>query len=193
MNERHDSTPPVPARGPVLLRLARTAIEGRLGVPVEARAPLPEWLLEPGASFVTLRSAGGDLRGCIGSIAAVRPLGEDVEANAAAAAFRDPRFPALAREELADLGVEVSVLSASEPLPAAPGFEAAAAMLRPGVDGVILEAGPFARATFLPQVWEELPDARDFLAQLQRKAGLPARGWSAAHRLSRYTVEKHAE
>jgi AmmeMemoRadiSam system protein A len=184
---------PGPAeRGALLLRLARAAIGSRLGLATPEALPEPQWLGAPGATFVTLR-AGGDLRGCIGSVAAVRPLGVDVRENAVAAAFRDPRFPPLGRHELGGLSVEVSVLSEAEPIPAVTDEASAIASLRPGVDGVILEAGGFLRSTFLPQVWDELPDAAGFLANLRRKAGLPARAWEPSWRLLRYTVEKHAE
>ncbi|WP_040158872.1 AmmeMemoRadiSam system protein A [Nigerium massiliense] len=172
-----------PDAGKVLLPLARAAIaahlEGRgLAVPTQ-----PSWLADPGAAFVTLTEAGR-LRGCIGSLEAWRPLGEDVTANAIAAAVRDPRFPALTRRELDGVRVEVSVLSAPEPLPAASEDEALSA-LRPGVDGVILADGS-RRGTFLPQVWEQLPTPREFLGHLYRKAGV--RGWGDGTRLSRYTV-----
>jgi AmmeMemoRadiSam system protein A len=172
-------------RGPVLLAIAREAIAHEDD---EACVPLwPEpWLREWNASFVTLRLEG-ELRGCIGSIDARRALGDDVAHNARAAA-RDDRFPPLARREIAGLAVEVSVLSAREPLAARCEADAIAA-LRPGIDGVVLEYG-YQRATFLPQVWQELPDARLFLEHLRMKARLPARFWHEDVRLSRYTVEK---
>ena len=132
------------------------------------------------------RLPGGPLRGCIGTLQAHRPLREDVEANAVAAATRDPRFPPLSRAELEDAIVEVSVLSAPTALPVADEAELLA-RLRPGVDGVILsDAGH--RATFLPQVWEQLPDPADFLAHLRRKAGLPAGHWGRGLTIETYTV-----
>lgn len=174
-------------RGPVLLAIAREAIE-RGGEAALAMAEAP-WLREPGASFVTLR-LDGELRGCIGSIDARRPLGEDVARNAAAAAFRDPRFPPVSPGEMPRLQVEVSVLSPREPMRAAT-EEEALAQLRPGVDGLAFEYGT-AAATFLPQVWESLPAPEEFLGELRRKAGLPARFWHPEVRLSRYTVDKYA-
>jgi AmmeMemoRadiSam system protein A len=173
-------------RGAVLLAIAREAIEEQLGgVP---RPPCDEpWLREPAATFVTLRR-GGDLRGCVGSIDARRALGDDVAHNALAAAFRDPRFPPLSRAELDGLEVEVSVLSPRHALAAASEAEAAA-QLRPGIDGVYLEYGGTS-ATFLPQVWEQIPDPLAFLAELRRKAELPRRFWHPELRLTRYTVEK---
>jgi AmmeMemoRadiSam system protein A len=151
---------------------------------------MAEWLEHPGASFVTL-TKGGDLRGCIGSLEAHRPLAEDVRANAVAAAFRDPRFMPLSREEFGDIRVEVSLLSPTEPLAAGSEAEALAA-LRPGVDGVVFEYAHH-RSTFLPQVWEQLPQPAEFLAHLKRKAGLPQDFWAADVRLSRYTVSKWKE
>jgi hypothetical protein len=147
-----------------------------------------EWLLEPAASFVTLR-IDGELRGCIGSVDAHRALGDDVAHNAYSAAYSDRRFPPVDHEERPRLAVEVSVLSSRMPFEAPTEADALAA-LRPGVDGLYLEFGDL-HATFLPQVWENLPDPLDFLCELRRKAGLPARFWHERVRLSRYTVEKH--
>ena len=121
----------------------------------------------------------------------MRPLVEDVHANALAAAFHDSRFEPLRTHEWPGLQVEVSVLGEAEPLSLANEAEARAA-LRPGVDGVIFEWRE-ARATFLPQVWQQLPDAGDFLAALKRKAGLAADFWSTEVRLSRYRVRSFAD
>ncbi|MDZ7590217.1 MAG: AmmeMemoRadiSam system protein B [Rubrivivax sp.] len=148
-------------------------------------------LPRPGASFVTLHGADGRLRGCIGRLQAVRPLVEDVHANARAAAFHDSRFMPLRTHEWPGLQVEVSVLGQAEPLSLSNEAEAWAA-LRPGVDGVILE-WRHARATFLPQVWQQLPDAGEFLAALKHKAGLAADFWSTEVRLSRYRVRSFAD
>ena len=172
--------------GAVLLPLARRAIEDRRLRPPDA----PAWLAERGATFVTL-TEGGRLRGCIGSLEAWRPVGQDVIDNARSAAFRDPRFPPVAASELARLRVEVSLLSASEPLSVADEADALA-RLRPGVDGLILTAAG-RRGTFLPQVWDELPEPREFLTHLKRKAGLPASYWGPDVRLDRYTVTKWQE
>ena len=178
---------PDDGRGATLIGIAREAI---------AEGPEPRahfawdeaWLRERAASFVTLREAG-ELRGCIGSVDAWRPLGDDVALNARAAAYRDPRFPPVTRAEIAQLEVEVSVLGARVPMKVASESDALAE-LRPGHDGVYLEYQDF-RATFLPQVWESLPDPRDFLDELRRKARLPARFWHPELRLSRYAVEKY--
>ena len=199
--------PPADA-GAILLPLARGAIAARLdpagptgpAAPDAARRTGPEaaadaaWLDAPGASFVTLtsgRAPGGALRGCIGSLEARRPLREDVEANAVAAALHDPRFAPLTARELDDTVVEVSVLSAPAALPAADEAELLA-RLRPGVDGVVLSACG-RRATFLPQVWEQLPDPAEFLARLRRKAGLPADYWGRDVVVQTYTVSAWQE
>ena len=128
--------------GAALLALARSAIGAELGVPERAVAAHAA-LAAPGATFVTLRRDGA-LRGCIGSLEAHRPLGADVRANAVAAAFRDPRFAPLAVHEFHATVVEVSLLSTSEVL-ACVDEQHALAQLRPGIDGVILEAGCGAR------------------------------------------------
>lgn len=175
--------------GQVLLQLARRSIGEALGEAGPATPDLPA-LLENAATFVTLTQAG-ELRGCIGSLEAHRPLIDDVRANARAAAFRDPRFPPLTADELARTRVEVSLLSPAEPLFVTDEADALA-RLRPHVDGLILSAGG-RRATFLPQVWEQLPEPAVFLARLKQKAGLPADYWSPELRLWRYTVQKWQE
>jgi AmmeMemoRadiSam system protein A len=176
-------------RGHTLLALARASIAQAMGLPSPV-VDLPGWLQEPGACFVTLTQQG-QLRGCIGSLQARRSLGEDVRANAVASALRDPRFTALKAAELDRTQVEVSVLSPTEPLEF--GNEAQAlAQLRPQVDGVVLEYAGH-RGTFLPQVWEQLPTAVEFMRQLKRKAGLPEDFWADGLRLQRYTVEKWKE
>jgi len=175
--------------GEALLARARNAIAAVLGLAIAAEPAHPA-LDRPGATFVTLRQAGA-LRGCIGALQARQPLHEDVRAHAVAAAFDDSRFPPLAREEFARLQIEVSVLGEAEPLAATSETEVRAA-LRRGVDGVILEWRG-RRATFLPQVWEQLPQATAFLNALKLKAGLPPDFWAEDLRLARYQVRKFAE
>lgn len=175
--------------GRVLLPMARAAIAEELGSP-HVRRDHPAWLDRPGAAFVTL-TLDGQLRGCIGTLEAHRPLGEDVRANARNAAFEDPRFLPLGEEELDDVRIEVSVLSAPRPLDVT-SEDQAVRVLRPGVDGVVLRSGRH-RATFLPQVWEQLPDPHDFLAHLRRKAGLRPDHWDADTQLSVYTVRAWEE
>lgn len=173
--------------GSALLRLARGAIAEKLGLEATVGEPAHPVLDAPGATFVTLTQSG-ELRGCIGSLEAHRCLGHDVRENAVAAAFRDPRFSPLKSEEFSCTKVEVSLLTAAEGI-AFESEEDLLAILRPGVDGVILTQGHH-RATFLPQVWDSLPDPRQFLAQLKRKAGLPGHFWSEDVALARYQVTK---
>ncbi len=158
----------------ILLKVARRAIEERLlhgrTLHVEPK-DFPERLREPGASFVTL-TIDGQLRGCIGSVEAYRPLVVDVRDNAIKAAFSDPRFPPLSRSELGKIEIEVSVLTHPEPIQFTD-TEDLLRQIQPGVDGLILEYGYF-RGLFLPQVWEQLPDKREFMAHLSVKAGLPS-------------------
>ncbi|MDP3846973.1 MAG: AmmeMemoRadiSam system protein B [Pseudomonas sp.] len=176
-------------QGKTLLQLARGAITEHLGGP-EQVPPERSWLHKPGASFVTLTQQGL-LRGCIGSLQAHRPLIDDVQANAVAAASSDWRFAPLRRDELAGTRIEVSLLSATEALTAG-SEQQALEQLRPGLDGLVLEYRQ-SRGTFLPQVWESLPDPVDFLTHLKRKAGLPADFWHADIRLARYSVTKWQE
>lgn len=176
-------------KGRLLTGLARAAIAREFGIQ-GPRFPHPPWLEEPAATFVTL-TRNGQLRGCMGSLEAHQSLAKDLEHNARAAAFGDPRFPPLSEEELNRTRVEVSILSRPQPMVFADEADALA-QLRPGVDGLILEAG-WHRATFLPQVWDQLPNPQEFLAHLKRKAGLAPDYWSGDIRLSRYTVEKYKE
>ncbi len=175
--------------GDFLLPLARAAIAEQLGT-THAADDAAAWLREIGASFVTL-TRQDQLRGCIGTLEAHRPLLLDVKANAIAAAFRDPRFKPLERHEFKSIRVEVSVLSAIESV-AFSDEEDALAQLRPAVDGVIFEYG-YHRSTFLPQVWEDFDDPRVFLGNLKYKAGLPPDFWDPAVKLSRYMVSKWSE
>ena len=173
-------------RGEVLIAIARQGIADEHGY--APRTPRSEpWLAEAAATFVTLRLEG-ELRGCIGSLEPLRPLAEDVYANARGAAYRDSRFAPVAAHERDALDVEVSLLSTPQALAIESEAEALA-QLRPGVDGVIVHYEN-CRATFLPQVWEGLPDPLDFLCELRLKARLPARFWHPRLRISRYTVEK---
>jgi len=187
--ESHDQD-----QGRLMIALCRQAIASEFfDTPAQftqRQLPHPAWLDEPRAVFVTL-TLEGRLRGCIGSLEAHRALFEDLQANARAAAFKDPRFPPLSRAELDTVRIEISILS--PPLPMRFTDQAdALAQLRPGLDGVILEHG-WHRATFLPQVWEQLPEPRQFIAQLKRKAGLVEDFWADDLKLSRYQIEKFEE
>lgn len=177
-------------RGQALLAHARHAIVTLFRGSDGQALPDAPFLDRPGATFVTLRR-NGDLRGCIGSLQAERPLRDDVAANARAAALRDPRFEPLTEVELDGLSIEVSLLSAPEVL-AHTVEDEVLRMLDTGNDGVVLEYG-HRRSTFLPQVWEQLPDARDFLRHLKAKAGLAPDFWSPEIRVWRYWVEKWSE
>ncbi len=177
-----------------LLELARETIvevAHRRDPPAVDLDAVSDNLARDGASFVTL-TKHEELRGCIGSLKARRPLILDVRENAIGAAFHDPRFPDVRPPELGDLLVEVSVLSHPEPLPHATPDELIC-KLRPGVDGVIVERG-WQRATFLPQVWEKLPDPDEFLRHLCLKAGLPADAYRRPGlKVSTYQVEEFEE
>jgi AmmeMemoRadiSam system protein B/AmmeMemoRadiSam system protein A len=183
------SAAPAAGLGEALLLRARNTIAQRLGV-----APLTEpahpALQQRGATFVTLNDAARRLRGCIGRLEAVTSLDSDVRHNAEQAAFADPRFPPVRPEEWTTLRLEVSVLTSSEPLPSAPTQALALQAIQPGVHGVIFEWQGH-RATFLPQVWAQLPEPQAFMAALKRKAGLAEDFWAADVRLSRYRVDKH--
>ena len=184
-----DPDQPDAEKGATLLKLARSEIASKLGRPATPPAQAG-WLREPGASFVTL-TRKGELRGCVGTLEAHRPLGIDVRENAVAAAFRDPRFMPLAHAEFDEIRVEVSLLSPTEALQVKD-ESAALAALRPNIDGIVFKYGHY-RSTFLPQVWEQLPEPAEFLAHLRRKAGLPMDFWAEQVRLSRYTVSKWKE
>jgi uncharacterized protein len=177
------------ALGRALLVRARNAIAAELGLATEPELDSDE-LNAPGAVFVTLTQKG-ELRGCIGSLEAWRPLDADVRANAKAAAFNDPRFPPLRATELPATRVEVSLLTPATPIRFV-SEEDALSQLRPGLDGVILECGSH-RGTFLPQVWDSLPERHLFLDHLKRKAGLPPNYWVPGIKLSRYEVRKWKE
>lgn len=177
-------------QGERLVGLARSSLEETLGVEPTAELEMPSWLEEAGATFVTLQIAA-DLRGCVGTLEAHRSLFEDVRANAMAAGFRDPRFEPLRREELSLLRVEVSVLG----VPVTIEFSSEDALmdsLRPGQDGVIIEASG-RRATFLPKVWDTLPKPRQFLRELKRKAGLKTGDSTVELQAWRYGVSSWAD
>lgn len=177
----------------MLLKIARAAIFQGLSDGGED-APLlhdvPVELMEERATFVTLEIEGR-LRGCIGMLEACRPLAEDVERNAVAAAFEDPRFPPLSRDEFDAIEIHISVLSPPEAL----SFSSETDLLeqiRPGTDGLIMQEG-FHRGTFLPCVWEQLPEKEAFIAHLKMKAGLPDTYWSDSLKVFRYTAEYFGE
>lgn len=172
-----------------LHELARASIElaleqGQL-VPY-AGEPNDPLLNRSSASFVTLR-VGEDLRGCCGTIEPSRPLGEDVWNNAWASAFADPRFPPLTHHEWPETNVQISVLSEPERLDVRSEAELLE-VLRPGRDGLILQLGQ-RRSTFLPAVWQQLPEPVRFVRHLKMKAGWPIDFWPAGMAAWRYTTE----
>lgn len=180
--------------GRYLVYVARSAIAMRLGLEVGASPALTgvmeETIAEPGAVFVTL-TQNHQLRGCVGSLHATRALWLDCEQNALAAAFDDDRFEPLSVDEFGSVQIEISRVGEALPF----GFENeedACERLRLGVDGVILTYRNH-RATFLPQVWASLPDPKEFLAQLKRKAGLDPHFWSPELELSVYEVDSYKE
>jgi AmmeMemoRadiSam system protein A len=176
-------------KGEILLPIARASIAGVFGQALKADEDAI-WLQEQAASFVTL-TQHGQLRGCIGTIEAYRSLLEDVKHNAQAAAFEDRRFSPLKSDELNDTEIEVSLLSPMQALHFSNEQEAQA-QLQPGIDGVVFEFGHY-RSTFLPQVWQQLPDVDVFMSHLKHKAGLTPDFWADQVKLYRYTVNKWKE
>lgn len=173
-----------------LLDIARASIQHGLttGKPISlSLTDYPEALTALRASFVTLQKHH-QLRGCIGMLEAIRPLAIDVAENAFAAAFKDSRFPVLQAYEMSELEIQISILSPPEPIT----FHSEQDLLnqlKPGVDGLILQAG-HQRGTFLPSVWESLPEPEQFLRHLKHKAGLPFDYWSDSLRVYRYQADK---
>jgi AmmeMemoRadiSam system protein A len=179
--------------GTELLRLARASVEygfiHREPLPVRCDDLHPA-LTEPAATFTTLR-LHGKLRGCCGSLEAVDPLATDVTRSAFRAAYRDSRFEPVGEEELAGLRLEVSVLSPLDSI--AVNDEAdLLAQLKPGTDGLVIVDG-WRRATFLPKVWESLPEPRLFVMKLKNKCGLPEHYWSEQLQFLRYHTTTYAE
>jgi AmmeMemoRadiSam system protein B/AmmeMemoRadiSam system protein A len=180
----------------MLLRLARATIQEALSTQRRPRFDPDKWPAadpvqrEPGASFVTLRSAAGDLLGCIGSLSARQPLIADVAEHAFDAAFRDPRFPPLTRERASGMVIDISVLSPTRPFPCASYADLLDRV--PVGSGLVVEAGRH-RATFLPAVWEQLPEPRTFLSALWRKAGLAPGEWPSGTVIEVYDSEEFAE
>ncbi len=161
----------------ILLRLAREAIEHGVSgkkLPRLKNEELTGRLLAPGASFVTLTSHEM-LRGCIGTLEAYQSLAEDVREHAVAAALHDPRFPAVQQSELNGIRIEVSRLTVPQ-LVEYSLSEELLKKLRPHTDGVLLKQG-HRRATFLPQVWEKIPDPVEFLDALCEKMGVRSASW----------------
>lgn len=155
---------------PAIARAALLEHFGRVHPPIA----VPEELRAPGAAFVTLTERGR-LRGCVGSTEAAEPLVASVRRSAVSAAVRDRRFPTLRSDELDDVAIAVSVLSHLEPIPADQRRDVERSIV-PGLDGLVVRSGSRS-ATFLPQVWRDLPETGDFLDALLHKAGLEAGSW----------------
>jgi AmmeMemoRadiSam system protein A len=179
----------------ILLRLARESVERAVKgeeLPPLDLSTLPPRLREDGASFVTL-TLHGKLRGCIGSLEPYESLAEDVREHASGAALKDPRFPPVSEEELGGLEIEISRLTRPIPLDYRDANDLLS-RLRPHVDGVILRADHQRRATFLPQVWEKIPDPAEFLDNLCYKMGLEPDLWRRTHfEVLTYQVEEFRE
>jgi AmmeMemoRadiSam system protein A len=176
-----------------LLALARQSIDK--GIVEVGSLATPNLVFSPSlqiarGSFVTLR-VDKQLRGCCGTLIATRPLSEDVWRNAWASAFADPRFSPLEADEWPDVHLHISVLSPLEPV-VVDSEQALLEMLRPGVDGLVLERDE-SRATFLPDVWEQIPEPLEFVRHLKQKAGWPANAWSPLINVQRYTTESFEE
>ena len=174
----------------ICLQVARQSILHGLEKGVELpviNADYSAALQQDAASFVTLHK-NGELRGCIGALQAYQPLINDIAEHAFAAAFQDPRFPALRQDEYEQVEIEISVLGKPEVMTFT-SEEDLLHQIRPNIDGLILEYG-YNRGTFLPSVWEELPDKKDFLSHLKMKAGLPLQWWDNGAKVSRYETFK---
>jgi len=182
-----------PGQRATLIDVARRSIEHGLETGQPLAVVPSEYhrdLKEVRASFVTLHR-NGRLRGCIGHLEAVQPMVVDVAENAFAAAFRDPRFDPLTKAEWSEIDIHLSLLTHPEPIPFSDEADLIS-KIRPGEDGLILQDGP-NRGTFLPSVWESLPDPEDFLVQLKYKAGLAANHWSDRVEVFRYQAESFGE
>jgi AmmeMemoRadiSam system protein A len=187
-----------PEQGQLLVKLVRQILMERLGkqVPQSKIDSLNAALRDPCfqiscGTFVTLK-INGQLRGCIGNLKSNEPLVSGVRRNAINAAFHDPRFAPLSASELDRIEIEISILTEPKPLNYRDGIDLLE-KLRPNVDGVTICLG-HASATFLPQVWEQLPEPQDFLAHLCMKAGLAADAWKKSRfEVSTYQVQYFEE
>ena len=172
-----------------LTRLAFQSISHGLEHQCALPVAVDDWPMEmheSRASFVTLYKHD-ELRGCVGGLVATLPLVQDVSEHAYATAFKDPRFDPVTRVELDALHIHLSVLSSPEPVICGSESELLE-MITPGLDGLVLKEG-HRQGTFLPAVWEKLPDPRQFLVQLKQKAGLAPDYWSDTLSIERYTTE----
>jgi AmmeMemoRadiSam system protein A len=167
----------------------RQVVQGTAGLDQDKIIEDHPWLTQPAATFVTLEQRG-QLRGCIGNLEPLKTLAESLNDNAVGAASRDPRFAPVAVSDLAEISIEISILSTMRPLEVA-SWQALCERLVPGRDGLLVRMGGRS-ATFLPAVWEDLPDPSAFLDHLWRKAGLAPRQWQPDTRLWTYRADKFA-
>jgi AmmeMemoRadiSam system protein A len=180
MNSQHVSKRLTEDQGRILIRLARVTMAARLGIAdamdekISTHELADPVFQEKRGTFVTLKISN-QLRGCIGCLTPSESILEGVQRNAVNAAFNDPRFPPLTGPELAEAEIEISILTSPQKLAYSSGNDLLE-KLRPGIDGVIISKG-MAQATFLPQVWEQLPRTEDFLRHLCLKAGLSPAEW----------------
>jgi AmmeMemoRadiSam system protein A len=180
MTAEKNSTDMTEDQGQKLLCLARATIAARLGLSDASSRLIPDNQLadpafqEQRGTFVTLKIRN-QLRGCMGCLTPSETILEGIQRNAVNAAFNDPRFPPLTGPELEQAEIEVSILTNPQDLEYSDGKDLLK-KLRPNIDGAIISKG-MARATFLPQVWEQLPRTEEFLSHLCRKAGLSPDEW----------------
>ncbi len=194
MNEKSESVELSQVEGQYLVELARQTIREKLGekpdqeqsIALKKALEAPVFFQKRG-TFVTLHK-NGRLRGCIGTLDDSETIKQGIEKNALNAAFYDPRFPELKKDELGKTHIEISILS--KPLPLKyKGLSELLSKLEPGVHGVIIQKGS-SRATFLPQVWDQLPEPESFLSHLCTKAGLPSKAWEKGNlKVITYTVQ----
>ena len=177
-------------RSDILLHLARATLEHHFGGPRPEQPANTPWLDEKRAVFVTLKKHG-ELRGCVGQLTARLSLFDAVQDAARAAAFRDTRFSPVSEDELPALHIEISVLSPLEPVDVHTEQQTLDA-LRVGVDGIVLTSGTRS-AVFIPEMWKELPDPKEFLWYLRRKARLPTDTWPADMKVERFTADLYEE
>jgi AmmeMemoRadiSam system protein A len=181
-------------QGKYLLKVARETIDQELLGGKETGEPIPDFppvFQDRRGTFVTL-SIGGNLRGCIGHITPEESLIDGIKVNAINAAFRDPRFHPITRDEWKKVRIEISILTNPEPLDYT-GADNLLEQIQHGIDGLIIKKG-FNQATFLPQVWEQLPEKEEFLAHLCLKAGLKGNAWKKGGlEISTYQVQAFEE
>jgi AmmeMemoRadiSam system protein A len=183
-------------KGEVLLSIARAVIAKELGIDydldIKKLISDNSRLLEKGAVFVTLNTKSNhNLRGCIGSIIAHRSLIDDLIHNAKSAAFNDPRFHPLSKEEFDNIVIDISLLTPPQEVTYS-NVEDLKQKIHPNIDGVIIKDSTH-QATFLPQVWKELPTFELFMAHLCQKAGIFGECFNHHPSIYTYQVQEYSE